>query len=82
MISTLIQTVLKDPTRSGRLPSVIDEGWGQKPGQRPSHIFGGKMCSISCRASCFASVDFEERVEFILFFQIDRAKKKIWTNKA
>ena len=30
---------------------------------------------IPCRASCFASVDLEEKVEFILFFQIHRGKK-------
>ena len=26
---------------------------------------GGKICSISCRTSCFASVDLEETVEEI-----------------
>ena len=29
---------------------------------------GGKICSISCRASCFASVDLEKLDEFDLFF--------------
>ena len=35
---------------------------------------GGKIGSIPCRASCFASVDLKEKVEFILFFQMDRGK--------
>ena len=29
---------------------------------------------IPCRANCFASVDLEEKVEFILFFQTDQGK--------
>ena len=35
---------------------------------------GGKIDSISYRASCFASVYLEEKVKFILFLQIDRGK--------
>ena len=31
-------------------------------------ILGGRIYSIPCRASCFASGDLEEKVEFILFF--------------
>ena len=31
---------------------------------------GGRICSIPCRASCFAQADFEEQDEFKLFFQI------------
>ena len=41
-------------------------------------FFWGKICCIPCRASCFTSVDLEEKVElneFILFSQIDRGKK-------
>ena len=34
----------------------------------------GRFCLIPCRASCFALVDLEETVEFILFFQTDRGK--------
>ena len=36
-------------------PCYIEEGWGQKPRQRSSQLFGGKICSISCCAICFAS---------------------------
>ena len=36
-------------------------------------VWGAKICSISCRASCSASVYLEETVEFDRFFQIDRA---------
>ena len=36
-------------------------------------VLGAKICSISCRASCSASVYLEETVEFDRFFQIDRA---------
>ena len=32
----------------------------------------GRVCSIPCRASCFALVYLEETVEFNRFFQIDR----------
>ena len=31
-------------------------------------ILGGRIYLIPCRASCFASGDLEEKVEFILFF--------------
>ena len=31
---------------------------------------GGKIYSIPCRASCFASVDLEEKNEFNLFMQV------------
>ena len=34
----------------------------------------GKICSIPCRTSCFASVDLKEKDEFNLFFKIDRGK--------
>ena len=65
---------------------IIEEGWGQKPRQRSSRLLGGRTCSISCRASCFAAVDLEETVEFMLFFQIDRGKivsaARKWTNFA
>ena len=37
-------------------------------------VWGRIALAIPCRASCFASVDLEENVEFILFFQIDRGK--------
>ena len=43
---------------------TIEEGWGQKPRQRSSRLIGGgEICSISCRASSFASVYLEETVE-------------------
>ena len=46
----------------------------------------GKIYPIPCRASCFASVNLEETVEFILFLQIDRGKTvsaaRNWTNFA
>ena len=32
---------------------------------------GGRICSIPCQASSFASVDLEEEDEFNRFFQID-----------
>ena len=35
---------------------------------------GDRIYSVPCRASCFALVDLEEKVEFILFFHIDRGK--------
>ena len=35
----------------------------------------GEEFIYPCRASCFASVYLEEKVEFILFFQIDRGKQ-------
>ena len=37
-------------------------------------VWGDRIYSISCRASCFASVYLEEKDEFNLFFQIDRGK--------
>ena len=37
-------------------------------------VWGADFVQFPCRASCFASVDLEETVEFILFFQIDRCK--------
>ena len=49
----------------------IKEGWKQKASQRSSRRFGGKICSIPCRARCFGSVDLKETVEFNRFFQID-----------
>ena len=39
---------------------AIKEGWRQKQKQRSSRLFGGRIYSIPCRASCFASVDLEE----------------------
>ena len=52
----------------------IEEGWREKPRQRSSHLFGDRIYSVPYRASCFASVDLEEKVEFILFFQLDQGK--------
>ena len=37
-------------------------------------VWGPDFCSIPCCTICFASVSFEETVEFILFFQVDRGK--------
>ena len=37
-------------------------------------VWGGKIYSIPCRASCFALVYLEENFELIIFFQIDREK--------
>ena len=65
---------------------TIEEGWNKKTRQRSSRLFGGKICWISCRAHCFASVDLEETVKFFLFFQIDRGKTanaaRNWTHSA
>ena len=33
---------------------------------------GGKIYSISCRASCFASVDLKEKDEFNLFKELNK----------
>ena len=45
-----------------------------------------KVVASIWRASCFASDDVEETVEFVLFFQIDRGKTdsaaRNWTNFA
>ena len=55
----------------------------------PSHLFGGQnlsICSIPCHAGCFALVYLKEKVEFLLFFQIDRGKTasaaRNWANFA
>ena len=53
----------------------IEEGWREKQRQRSSRLFGGRIYSIPCRASCFASVDLEEMVEFILFLFLSRHPK-------
>ena len=37
----------------------------------------GRICSISCRSSCFALDYLKEKVEFNLFFHIDRCKRAI-----
>ena len=55
----------------------IEERWREKPRQRLSHLFGDRIYSVPYRASCFASVDLEEKVEFILFFQIDNAITRV-----
>ena len=54
---------------------VIEEGCRQKQRRSSSQLFGGQILfnSLPCY-SCFASVDFEEKVEFIQFFLIDRDK--------
>ena len=41
-----------------------EEGLKQKARQRSSRLFGGRICSIPCRASGFASVYLEETVKF------------------
>ena len=42
--------------------ALIKEGWRQKQRQRSSRLFGGKIYSIPCRTSCFASVDLNKRM--------------------
>ena len=49
------------------LNASMEEGWRQKQRQRSSHLFGGAE-------SIQILVDLVEKVEFILFFQIDRCK--------
>ena len=44
--------------------TIIEEGLKQKAGQWPLRLFGGPICSIPCRASCFASGVLKEMVEF------------------
>ena len=39
-------------------------------------VWGGRIYAIPCRASCLALVDLEEKVEFILFFQINKRGKE------
>ena len=41
-------------------------------------VWGSRMYSIPCRASCFALVYFEETVEFNSFFQIDRLNSTVF----
>ena len=55
---------------------TIEEGWRTKQRQRSSRLLGGQKSfnSLPCYSSCFVSVDMQEKVEFILFFQIDRGK--------
>ena len=43
----------------------------EKQRQRSSPLFGGRNYSIPCRASCYASVDLEEKVAFILHVALD-----------
>ena len=45
--------------------------------QKLSLLFGGRIYSIPCRASCFASVDLEGKVEFLPFFMAGLMKKNI-----
>ena len=55
-----------------RFTSYIEEGGREK--QRGRRVcLGGKVCSISYPAGCFASVDLEEKDGFNLFFQIEGA---------
>ena len=42
----------------------------KRKGKGRRFCFGVRIYSIRCRASCFVSDDLEEKVEFILFFQI------------
>ena len=61
------------------LAMAIDQPSMKKDGERRKgkgrRVFlGGRIYSFPCRASCLAFVDWEEKVEFILFFQIDQNK--------
>ena len=56
------------------LSQSLQKDGARSKGKGRRVCLGGRICSISCRASCFASVDLEEKVEFILFFQIDEGK--------
>ena len=49
-----------------RQPNKKDGDRSKGKGRRV--CLGGRIYSIPCRASCFDSVDFEEKVRFILFF--------------
>ena len=54
----------------GGLVLTIEEGWREKLRQRSSSLFGeggggGKIFTIFCRTSWFASVNLEEKVEII-----------------
>ena len=51
-----------------------EEGWREKVRQRSLLGLEGRICSILCSDSRFASVGLEETVEFILFFQIHLGK--------
>ena len=55
---------------SATWPKTIEEGQNLKTRQRSSR----KICSIPCRAWCFALVDLEKKKEFNLIFQIDQGK--------
>ena len=49
---------------------IIEEGWNyRRQGKGRCDCLGDRICSIHCRANCFALVHLEETVEFILFLQ-------------
>ena len=49
---------------------------GERSKGKGRHVcLGDRVFSNPCRASCFVSVDMKEKLEFILFFQIDLGKK-------
>ena len=52
----------------GSINLIEEEGLNQKTRQRSLRLFGGQN---TCRASCFASVQLEQTVEFNSLFQID-----------
>ena len=55
------------------LPAQKKDGdRGKGKGRRV--CLGGRIYSIPCRPSCFTLVDLEEKVDFILLFQIDGGK--------
>ena len=49
---------------------TVVEGWREKQKQRSSRLFGDKLYSIPCGASCFGSVHLEEKDEFILLLWV------------
>ena len=57
------------------LRSIEEEEWREKQRQRSSRLFGGAdFIQFLAALASFALVNLEDKVEYILFFQIDRDK--------
>ena len=60
---------------------TIEEGWNRRQGKGRRVGKGGKICSIPCRASCFAWVYLEEAVNSAVYLELTVSFKSYETRQ-